>query len=382
MKPFQDPVGGMSTVEWEALSADRLYSSYRWLDLTASSMAGAVHGRTPAGALAAMPISVADDGLGDFYRWSDQLAPRGLVAPPASGVLVGPRRGYQSHLLSSPGADPVAAAATVLDGLSSLDDVPDGAPRVGMYLDTASVVAFRSAGVRSLPVLLRADAWIPVPDGGWDDWLRSLPSRSRAELVRRERRKFEAVGYEVTDHPLSDWVDVVGQLLTNTEAKYGHSTDPAARRAFLGRQADCMGPAARVLLCARPGEPPVGYCLYYLWGDTLFLRSAGFDYSRLHNAAEYFNLVYYLPVRIAAEAGAHWIHAGVEAAEAKAMRGAQLRPLWLLELSDGVLSDQDDAIRAANTALVTELTGSSSAVRTAWCTTAADDFGITPTEPA
>lgn len=133
-----------------------------------------------------------------------------------------------------------------------------------------------------------------------------------------------------------------------------------------------------MLLCAPPGEPPLGYCLYYLWGDTLFLRSAGFDYERLRNAAEYFNLVYYLPVRIAAAAGARWIHAGVEASEAKALRGALLRPLWMLDLSaDSVLDGQDDAVRAANAGQTAKIVGSAPAVRTAWqpgpeC----EDFGV------
>ncbi|WP_290051598.1 hypothetical protein [Amycolatopsis solani] len=380
MSAFEDALGGLSAMDWEGISANRLYSSHQWLGLLAQdgTATGAVHGHTPGGQLAAMPVTVVADEPNPFYRWHDELTARGLASPAPSGVLAGPRRGYQTHLLTPPGADPVAAAEAVLAGLADLDGIDAGAPRVAMFLDTASVVALRSAGVAAMPVLLRPDAWLPVPEGDWDTWLASLPSRGRAELVRREVRKFAKAGYEVTEHSLAGWTDVAGRLLSNTEARYGHSPDPAGRRAFLRRQAERLGPAARVLLCAPPGEPPLGYCLYYLWGDTLFLRSAGFDYERLRNAAEYFNLVYYLPVRIAAAAGARWIHAGVEASEAKALRGALLRPLWMLDLSaDSVLDGQDDAVRAANAGQTAKIVGSAPAVRTAWqpgpeC----EDFGV------
>ncbi len=91
--------------------------------------------------------------------------------------------------------------------------------------------------------------------------------------------------------------------------------------------------------------------------------------------------MYYLPVRIAAEAGARWIHAGVEAAEAKALRGAQLRPLWMLDLSeDSVLTGHEDAIRSANAKLTTDIVGSAKAVRTAWRAGPDLGFGISPEE--
>lgn len=379
MTLFDNPMGGLSVVDWDGISANRFYSSHQWLSLLgADGTVGAVHGRTSTGGLVAAPVAAVECEPNPFYRWHDELTARRLPAPASSGMLVGPRRGYQTHLLSAPGTDQVAAAEVVLAGLA---DLGMAGPKVGMFLDTESVVAFRAAGVRALPVLLRPDAWIPVPEGGWDSWLASLPSRSRAELARRETRKFAAAGYEVIDQPLSDWTEVVGQLLTNTETKYGHSSDPAGRRKFLRRQAERLGAAARVLLCSPPGGSPVGYCLYYVWGDTLFLRSAGFDYERLRGAAEYFNLVYYLPVRIAAEAGARWIHAGIEAAEAKALRGAQLRPLWMLDLSeDSVLTAHADAIRSANAKQTADITGSATVVRTAWQPGADLDFGVTPAE--
>jgi uncharacterized protein len=50
-------------------------------------------------------------------------------------------------------------------------------------------------------------------------------------------------------------------------------------------------------------------------------------------------LLYYDQIELAAERGVRWIHAGIKSPEAKARRGAELRPLWLVDLAeDSVLA--------------------------------------------
>ncbi len=94
---------------------------------------------------------------------------------------------------------------------------------------------------------------------------------------------------------------------------------------------------------------PFGFCLYYVWGDTLFLRWGGLDYPRLVGAAEYFNVMYYSQVALAPELGVRWIHAGIKSPDAKALRGAELRPLWLVDLAeDSPLAQERDAVRRHN----------------------------------
>ncbi|WP_199853692.1 GNAT family N-acetyltransferase [Plantactinospora sp. BB1] len=382
---FSDHLGGIPPGRWDGLAAGRLYSSRDWLALCAGDAggtAGAVGVESVDGRLAALPVTAITAEGNPFYRWSEALAEAGLPAPAPVGILAGQRRGYQTHLLVETGerAVPAAraeAAASLLDRLTELPGAaaqagllgarpPEHPPCVAMYLDTADVLAFRAAGVGTLPVLLRPDAWIAVPAGGWGAWLASLPSPRRAELVRRESRRFDRAGYTLRETSLLESHAVAARLLAGTEARYGRATTAAAHEASLRRQATLMGPAARVLLCLRDDEP-VGYVCYYLWGDTLFLRSAGFDHARLANAAEYFNLVYYLPVRIAAEAGARRIHAGIEAFDAKALRGARLSPLWLLDLSaDSPLAGRDAQIRAYNAGRSRQLVESSRAVAKSW----------------
>lgn len=386
---FTDPFGGIHRDEWDELATGRLYSSSRWIEFCSAdgtALPGAVSGRTSAGALAALPVTAVRTESNPFYRWNDVLREAGLPVLPEEGVLAGPRRGYQTHLLGDGSREELADA--LLDELrhAPWHAVEAGAltpgrevPCVAMYATTEDVVALRRAGVRTTPVLLRPDAWIPVPAGDWASWLAAVPSRRRAELIRREVRRFEAAGYEVVETTLGRTSDVAGALIANTEAKYGRQIVPGAHAKLLGAQAGAMGDSARVVLCRRDGVP-VGYCCYYLCGDTLFLRSAGFDYDRLAGAAEYFNIVYYLPIRIALRSGARRIHAGIEAAEAKALRGAELRPLWMLDLTEGgSLVGFDRIIRRHNARLSARISGTSAAVAKSWLSAVSStpaEFGL------
>jgi hypothetical protein len=57
------------------------------------------------------------------------------------------------------------------------------------------------------------------------------------------------------------------------------------------------------------------------------------------------------------------VHPGIESPDAKALRGARLRPLWLLDLAeDSVLLGHADEIRAHNAAQVRRLRETSPAV--------------------
>jgi predicted N-acyltransferase len=211
--------------------------------------------------------------------------------------------------------------------------------------------------VAALPVLLNTDAWIAVPPGGWPDWVAALPSKGRRDSVKQEVRAFARAGYELRVVPLAESYREAAGLLTAVQRRHGRPHDVGVLAESLRRQSVAMKPLGEVLLCARPGEAAVAFCLFYVLGDTLYVRAAGLDYDRLSGAAEYFNLVYYEMVRVAGQRSLRWIHPGIASGDAKALRGARLRPTWLLDLSpDSALVGRDADVRAANAARIGELT--------------------------
>ncbi|MFD5076479.1 GNAT family N-acetyltransferase [Streptomyces sp. NPDC058371] len=368
---FADPLGGLTDEEWDEAAEGHFYSSAFWLRLVAlepGATSGGAHVQLSAGGRAAVPIAATEpDGMSNPHlRWHDLLAERGLPSPAPGGVLVSQRRGYLAHLLTSSGADRAEAAAALLDTVRSLPDpqgpsgAPSGSARVAMYLTTDDVLALRAAGVRALPVALTADASLEIPPGGWEQWLETMGSGHRRQRVRSEVRKFEQAGYRVEHRVLRDCYADVGRLAARTEQRYGIAGSADAYIEAFRKHAELAGDRAEVLLCSLDGEPAVGCCLYVRDGDTVYLRAVGFEYEQLRGAAEYFNLAYYIPARMP---GVRRLHAGIATPGGKALRGADLKPLWLLDLTpDSPLEAHDAEIRAHNAAFAQRLTDDSPAV--------------------
>ncbi|MGI8665410.1 MAG: GNAT family N-acetyltransferase [Jatrophihabitans sp.] len=362
---FADPLGGLTDPEWDELAGDRFYSSAFWLRLCGfegGGVAGGVHLDLAGGGRAAVPVIAVGDNPHPNCQWGRLLAARGLPSPPERGILVGQRRGYLAHLLASPAADRASAAAGLLAAVRAVRPPlgADAPARVALYLTTPDVLALRAAGVRSLPVALAADAWIAIPPGGWDAWLQSLGSRHRLRRIRSEVRRFAQAGYRVWRCSLRESYRDVARLAVQTEHRYGKAADLAGYTEAFRQQGEFAGDRAEVLLCGVDDGPPVGCCLYYRDDDTIYLRAVGFDYDRLRGAAEYFNLTYYLPAQLP---GVRWLHAGMSTPDGKALRGAELRPLWLLDLTeDSVLERHPEQVLAHNAAYRTDLAASSPAV--------------------
>ncbi len=185
----------------------------------------------------------------------------------------------------------------------------------------------------------------------------------RARRVRSEARRFAAAGYRVTQHTLAEVYADVARLAFRTEQRYGRAESVDPYLAGFRLQGENAGDRARVLLCSPDDGPAVGCCLYYRDGDTVYLRAVGFDYERLRGAAEYATLTYYEPAGLP---GVRWLHPGIETPEGKALRGARLRPLWLLDLSeDSALVGHEAEIRAHNAAHRERLAAISPAVAAA-----------------
>lgn len=341
--------------EWDQLAGGRFYSTSAWLSFSgaepgAASGAvvccddGVLEGAVPVAELTAQPMPL--------YRWNDVLAVHDLPLLPSAGLLVGPRQGYQTHFLVSKSKPARILVANLIDEVRQLHSAGGKLGEracVAMYMTTHDALTARSVGVSAQPVLLGADAWIEVPLGGWQAWLDSMTSK-RARKIRKEVRRFREAGYEISHMSLSQCYGELAIAAARTQAKYGNVGQPTDYLLSLRRHVERMGAVAKVAVCSLGKGDPVGFCIYFVWDDTIFLRWCGFDYERLiDGATEYFNLLYYEQVRLAAKLGLRWIHAGIKSSEAKAHRGAELRPLWLVDLAeDSVLIGASDQVRRHN----------------------------------
>jgi uncharacterized protein len=349
----------VSRTGWDELVGRNFYSSANWLDFCATEYGGVVDAVVAAGdgaaAEVAVPLFSGADLTCSPYDWNTQLASRSLPTLSTGGLLVGPREGYQTQLLR---ATPRPTSGAVTRLLTELRARAAGEACVAMYLHTEDVRLLRAAGVPAPAVLLECDAWLPVPDGGFDAWLASL-SASRRRFVRKEIAAFTSAGYRIQHLPLRECSTALVPLAVSTESKHGYDYGAEEDLATFRNHERCLGDAATIALCTLD-DVPVGFCLYYVWRDTIFLRWAGFDYSRLRNAYEYFNLSYYEQLRWAAERGIRWIHAGIKATKGKVLRGAIIRPLWLLDLAAASpLVDAEREVHDHNAAFLDELLGDS-----------------------
>ena len=221
---------------------------------------------------------------------------------------------------------------------------------VAMYVTPYDVRALRSAGVTAEPVLLDADAWIPVPEDGWDAWLAGFP-RKRRRNIRTEERIFREAGCRIVHTALAECWHRLGVPATSTLRKYGHHTTPEIELVSLRRVVEVLGDRARVAVCYREDEheDPLGFCIYYRVGNQVLIRWIGFDNDRLLGVEEYFNVLFYTQVKRAPASGVRWIHAGATTQAAKALRGAELRPLWMIDISeDSPLAKNRQDVRRHN----------------------------------
>lgn len=350
---------GLSDDAWNGLAGEHFYSTADWQRYcTAETQTdgGAIVTRGADGVQWAAPVRELA-GLAEWssYRWNDHLARAGLPRLAGEGLLVGPPEGFQTHLLAGADRDPGTLAGFV-DAVRERCGAGERSA-VAMFLSTADAVLLRAAGIEHVPVLLETDAWLAVPEGGWDGYLATFP-RKRRRNIRTERTELDEARLTVTHRALAECWSALGPAAASLLHKYGHDTTPETELVSIRRAVDILGPQARVAICHDVDSPddPIGFCIYYERAHTVFIRWVGFDNDRLRGAKEYFNTLFYTQIQRAESVGTRWIHGGATTPAAKALRGAQLRPLWLVDLTaNSPLTTAGPAIRQHNTAMLDDL---------------------------
>ena len=324
--------------DWDRLVAGRsYYLSHEWLravEADHSARAKYLLVIDGGGALlAGLPVYQVSEEGNDFYR------PEALVDGRWRGryLLAGTRRAYANDLLVRPDADAGTRVRAVRALLEELEQrvrllATDGA--LFLYLSTAGACElFAALGERTIPLLATVDTAIDVPGARFDDYLASFTPRQRRKL-QHEIAEFERAGYELTEERLGGCWREAGSLLGNLQRRYGHVGNDDRWRSALRRQVDTLGDRGVVFGCRRDGAL-VGFSLAYPWAGRLYERLAGFDYTALRGAFEYFNLVFYAPLRYVYRNGLRGLHLGRESYDAKVHRGARLAPLWAFEAASG-----------------------------------------------
>ena len=268
------------SLTWNRLAAEQFYQSEPWLQLC--ELYGGVRlervlvtdGQRACGTC----VTAYDSARPGNYDWTAKYTAAQVLPPAPDALLVAPSMAYSGAILRDDD-DPVLLGrllAELRDTSLRMTGQPD---RVAMYLSSADVTVLRRAGVPAHPLLLEPDAWIELPAGGWDGYLSGL-SVGRRRKTRREVRRFEEAGCTISHHRLPEVYQLLPPLAESMAIKYGY---PGRAPGFLqefGRYVAATGEHGRVAMCWHDGHP-TGFCLYYPWGSTIFLRWASFDYARL-----------------------------------------------------------------------------------------------------
>jgi hypothetical protein len=265
--------------------------------------------------------------------------------PPAAStpLLVGGRAGYETRPLLRPDLTP-AERARVLDALVQrcrrMADAWGLDGLASMYLTSAAAHELGPAFATGEPRITGVCAVIGLEGMRSLDDFTSPMSKKRRYRIVREIRDFEASSFRLRAGRLSDWCDVVGQLLAEHHRRFGHDDTPAMMVDHFTRQAAHLDELSHVLVCERAGVP-VGFALNYEWEGTWYLRAAGAADGLRGASAAFFNFAYYAPIRAALERGIRRYDVGPTSLQTKLLRGARLEPRWSL------VSGDDDLDRGA-----------------------------------
>ncbi len=330
---YHASIHDLAAPAWDALAGGNIYLSHRWLSVVEADsqpspgyFAAWSDGGTLAGALPAYRLErPPGNHLSDPAR---VMTGAGALDGWYPALLGGARIGYSSAILADPGL-PAGARRAVCRAL--LDALAGYAAGEGyrssslLYLNEHG--AAQIAGFPDWPLVFSsAEAVLPVTWSSFEEYLAGLTRHQRAN-ARSELRRFSRSGLEARLVPLAEVTGEAAPLAVNVQLKYGHQSSVVRQVRFFADCAARLGSDALIFGCFDSGRL-IGYALAFTWQDTLYIRSAGFDYDALPRQGEHFMVMFYEPIRYAITRGLALVHFGTESYAAKIQRGCSLRPLW------------------------------------------------------
>jgi hypothetical protein len=239
-------------------------------------------------------------------------------------LVCGGRHLGRTRTLATPDAQPADIEALVAEAERLAEE--RGAASVCFphtdVRDEALVALLRARGYRSHPSAHYA--WLPIPPGGWDQFLAEM-SKHRRRRVRLERRALAEAKVDVRVEPLTrDLVPRLGELDCNLLRKYGNPASPEHSAGLIGWIAEVMGDDVMVSVARKDGSV-IGFGMVLRsrarGREEWFGHRAGFDYDAQGKLPLYYDVLYYRVLEAAAAQGVTVLHAGIGSVEAKLARG-------------------------------------------------------------
>ena len=327
-----DRLEDVAEPDWNRLAGEgSFFLSYDWLRYIESERTEepryvlAEADGTVQGALPLYRVRQAYRALYRGEHFSELLGFTGEV------LVAGACRGFRNTLLLLPPdrlapADRLGTLAALLER-ARREAARDGhAGLVLPYLTTPALLKVAQvAGVRA--AFDMAEAEMLGTEGGFGAYVERAPRRVRGKL-RSDQARFERAGWVIRQRDLGECWPEAARLLDNLQRKYHHTDKTVAdHERVLSGQARHMARHSVMFSC-EDDDGIAGFAVFYRWRNTLFGGFAGFDYDRLRDGREYFNVTVCAPLEYAGKAGVERLHLGVASWEAKGYRGAVLAPLW------------------------------------------------------
>ncbi|WP_406474996.1 GNAT family N-acetyltransferase [Streptomyces sp. NBC_01615] len=346
VRPVAD-AAGLPAAGWDGLlGAEDFFQTSRWLAVqernSGTTMDFLVQHREEK-PVAALVTAWADDSVPWLLARPDAMLSRALEdggPPEAAAVLAEVAQGDPASLLPSlvcggrhlgrtrtlagPDALPADVEALVVraEQLASERGAASVCfPHVDVR-DAELVDLLRARGYRSH--LSAHYAWLPIPPGGWDQFLAEM-SKHRRRRVRLERRALAEAKVEVHLEPLTKALAPrLGELDCNLLRKYGNPASPEHSAGLLSWISEVMGDDAMVSVARKDGAI-IGFGMVLRsrarGEEQWFGHRAGFDYDAQGRLPLYYDVLYYRVLEAAAREGVSVLHAGIGSVEAKLARG-------------------------------------------------------------
>ncbi|WP_445521370.1 peptidogalycan biosysnthesis protein [Streptomyces sp. NEAU-174] len=260
-------------------------------------------------------------------------------------LIVGNRRGNSNSLLldrAHPRAE--TALRSLLDTVNGIASNESDGRAWWLYLNDEDTRQLMQRTETLFPKILAGDCTIELPGVDFDDYLSSLSSSQRRQ-VKSDRRTFNAVGYTTASIPFSRSWETFSPLVASHERSHGHDVSDEFIAQLMKGQAAACGDTGTVHACWKESKMVAGG-LTFSTASMMAGRAFGFDHSQ-RSSSEYFELFYYRPLEMAYRENLDCLHLGIGTLQAKARRGAIIRPLWGLATGE-VTSQPSKAAREHN----------------------------------